>query len=367
MGGKWRTKLSQSDRVYGVLREGILDARVLPGEKLASLRQLATDLGAGTSPVHRALTRLETEGYVVRRHGSGTYVLDRSAQLDPLHGAVLCMSASGHVFAEMAALLHKRLHDLGMLASVLDTSHGDASELLRRAVLSPARSLILRGGGGFPFDALQRAELRSKCALAVITWESDLLLDRVHRILVDYAAGNRLLADHLWTAGHRRLLITAPDNMLWAAGLWDGRGVCPPEKNRIGTGLAGLWTSRGGRATQLSCQYERAKGSALNEYELSRILTGHDAPTAVVGLRDVDAWCVHEAIRQLWPGALKRLTFVGDGDTPFSQSSWPPFTTLNWNLDMIADLACGILRDVMAGQTFPKPVVRLIPPRLVVR
>jgi DNA-binding LacI/PurR family transcriptional regulator len=117
----------------------------------------------------------------------------------------------------------------------------------------------------------------------------------------------------------------------------------------------------------LTCQFGRPKGPAFDETELVGILAGRDAPTAVVGLRDVDAWCVREDLRENWPEALERLTFVGDGDTPWSQTSHPPFTTLNWNLDRIADLAAGIIRAVQAGKTFKKPVAHLIPPRLVAR
>lgn len=367
MGGRWRKKLSQTDRVYGMLREDILDAHLLPDEKLPSLHQLAGRLCVGEFPVRRAMARLEAEGYVARRHGSGTYVLDRSAQLEPLHSVVLCMSATGHVHTEMAALLHGRLHDLGMLSSVLDTDHGDATELLHRALRSPARFLILKGGGSFPFDVVQRADLRSKCAVAVIAWESDTQRDRMHRILVDHAAGSRLLADHLWSAGHRRLLMAAPDNMLWHAAQWDGQGACPEEENRQGAGFAGLWIRRGGRVTQLPCLYERAKGPACDKTQLYGRVSGRDAPTAVVGMRDVDVFAVREMLRATCPEALDRLTFVGDGDTPWSRTSYPPFTTLNWNLDMIADLACGILRNVMAGKTFEEPVAHMIPPRLVVR
>ena len=87
----------------------------------------------------------------------------------------------------------------------------------------------------------------------------------------------------------------------------------------------------------------------------------------MVGLRDVDAWDVRESLRRFCPESLQRLTFVGNADTPWSRVSYPPFTTLNWNLEEIADLTCGIIRDIEAGKSFARPVVRLIPPRLVVR
>lgn len=367
MGGKWQNKRSQTDRVYGLLRDDILAARVLPGERLPSRRRIATDLGAGEFPVQRALERLAAERYVIRRHGSGTYVLDRSAQFDPQHGAVLCMHATGHMFGELTALLCGRLHDLGMLASVLDTSHGDAAEFLDRALRSPARFVLLSGSHWSPTEILSRYNLENKCVIIVLDCHEDTRLDHVHRIAVDYAAGSRLLADHMWMAGHRRLLLIGNSDMLWCATQWNGQGACPAEWNRPGTGLEGLWTRRGGQATRLTCQFEGPKGPVFDEGALSGILAGRDAPTVLAGLRDVDTWCVREALRQTWPEALRRLTFIGDGDTPWSLTSHPPFTTLNCNLALIADLAYGIIRDVQAGKTFKKPVAHLIPPRLVAR
>jgi len=367
MGGKWRNKLSQTDQVYGLLLGGILGARFVSGGKLPPLRKLALRLGVGVFPVRRALIMLEAEGYVVRRHGSGTYVRDRCDHLDALHGAILCMPASGHVYAEMAALFHRRLHDLGILATVLDTEHGNITGLLQRALRSPARFLLLKGGGEFPGHVLENANLQNKCIIAVIAWDAPIRHNQVHRLLVDHAEGSRRLADYLWSNGHRRILIVAPPSMLWAAGQWEGRGVCPPEQNVLGAGLARLWSRRGGRVDQLPCHFEREKGPAFNENHLLDILNASDFPTAVVGLRDVDAWCVRETLRRLWPEMLQWVTFVGNGDTPWSRTAQPPFTTLNWNLERIADLACDIIREVQGGKTFPTAVLRLIPPLLVAR
>jgi DNA-binding LacI/PurR family transcriptional regulator len=271
------------------------------------------------------------------------------------------------VFGGLAGLLVTRLHDLGLLASVLDMGHGNAAELLRRVQYSEARFVILHAGAHFPFAALEPNALAQRHVVAVIAWESDTLLDRVHRVLVDHAAASRVVEDHLWAAGHRHVLLAGPDDMIARARLWNGRGNCPGSLNVQGTGFEARWIRRGGRAASLVSHHEGVAVPACDGRRLLALLDGPCAPTAIVGLRDVDAWDVRETLRRVRPDALQRLAFVGSGDTPWSRTSHPPFTTLNWQLDEIADLACGVIRDIEAGMPFPKPLVRGLAPRLVVR
>lgn len=363
-----KNTISLRDVAINTLKAELNAGRWPVGSKMPSLRALARRFGCSLCPVQAAVAALEEQGYVEQRHGSGTYVLPPPRAFRMADTAMLMTEVSGHVYGELTALLVNRLHDLGLFASTLDTAHEDVATLLRRASFSGARFLLTHAGQHFPFDALQPRSLDRKHLIAIIAWESDLFLDRVHRILVDHAAASRLLAEHLWEAGHRRVLLAGPDSMLRLANRWDGQGVCPTKYNLQGIAFAALWGRLGGRIATLEVQHEAPSVMAPAAVQrLCAPVDDPDSPTVVVGMRDVDAWDVRETLRSLRPETLDRLTFVGNGDTPWSQTSHPPFTTLNWNLDQIADLACGIIRDVEEGKPFDEPVVRLIPPRLVVR
>jgi DNA-binding GntR family transcriptional regulator len=63
-----RTPLS--DQIYEILKERILDQHVLPGARL-NIDALARDLGASSSPLREALSRLEAERLVVSAPFSG--------------------------------------------------------------------------------------------------------------------------------------------------------------------------------------------------------------------------------------------------------------------------------------------------------
>ncbi len=355
------------ERVFAAIRDEIVTGVYPVNTRLPALRHLSERFHASLSPVYKAMLQLEDEGYVERRHGSGIYVRERPAELRMHDSAMLCMQATGHVYSDLTSLLHDRLHSLGLFASVLDMGHGDAVELLRQAQYSEARFLIVHGGPHFRYDALEPKALARKQVIAVLAWESDRFLDQVHRIVIDQVAGSRLVADYLLDTGHRHVLLAGTDNMLARATAWDGQGQCPPQHNVQGAEFISEWNARGGRVTPFECIHERSQRPPFDAKQLLAILDADDPPTAIFGLRDVDAWDIREGLRRLRPSAIDRLTLVGDGDTPWSQASHPPFMSLSWNLQEVTDLVCGIIDEVEKGKSFATPVVHHIAPRLMVR
>ncbi|MDC3955529.1 PLP-dependent aminotransferase family protein [Polyangium jinanense] len=59
---------------YDALRGAILEGRLRPGARLPSTRDLAEQLGVARGTVVAAFGQLAAEGYIVGRHGSGTFV-----------------------------------------------------------------------------------------------------------------------------------------------------------------------------------------------------------------------------------------------------------------------------------------------------
>jgi GntR family transcriptional regulator / MocR family aminotransferase len=63
-------------QIYSGFRTAILSGRLGPGERLPSTRSLATELAISRLPVLMAFQQLLSEGYLVGKVGSGTYVAD---------------------------------------------------------------------------------------------------------------------------------------------------------------------------------------------------------------------------------------------------------------------------------------------------
>lgn len=66
------------DQLYRAIRRCILDGRAAAGARLPSSRALAADLGVSRTTALLAIEQLRAEGYVVARHGAGTFIAERS-------------------------------------------------------------------------------------------------------------------------------------------------------------------------------------------------------------------------------------------------------------------------------------------------
>ena len=70
-----------AQQIEEILRERLLQGVYAPEERMPSEERLAKELGVSRASVRTAMTRLETEGYVDRRHGDGTYPCQRALDI----------------------------------------------------------------------------------------------------------------------------------------------------------------------------------------------------------------------------------------------------------------------------------------------
>jgi DNA-binding FadR family transcriptional regulator len=71
------------------LRRAIESGTLAPGARLPPLRELAVEVGVNANTLRAAYAKLEADGLIETRHGSGTYVTGTAARRDlsPLVGA----------------------------------------------------------------------------------------------------------------------------------------------------------------------------------------------------------------------------------------------------------------------------------------
>lgn len=94
--------------IYEQVRDGLRSLMVTgvlaAGEKLPSVRSLATELAINPNTIQRAYSQLETEGYVYTVSGRGTFVCEAP-------GAEPAAAGGGH---RRVQPLMEELRDLGM-------------------------------------------------------------------------------------------------------------------------------------------------------------------------------------------------------------------------------------------------------------
>lgn len=83
------------DQLRTAVIDAVRDARLPPGTRLPTVRELAGELGLAANTVARAYRELETAGIIETRGRRGTFV----ARRDPTDNA---MAAAAHAYAEVA-------------------------------------------------------------------------------------------------------------------------------------------------------------------------------------------------------------------------------------------------------------------------
>jgi DNA-binding LacI/PurR family transcriptional regulator len=92
------------------------------------------------------------------------------------------------------------------------------------------------------------------------------------------------------------------------------------------------------------------KGMILDEEKFLSFFDEPDPPTAIFGLRDVEAWLAQDTLlrrRSEWKG---EVDIVGYGNTTWSEAGHPPIPTVDFNLPQIVKGAMKVLDDIRADE-----------------
>ena len=135
------SRSSLVDAAESSLRERLAPGRARPGDRLPPEQDLAKTLGVSRGTVRLALERLESNGEIVRRQGSGTFV--GRVAVPP------AFSAGLEVLESYASLAHRQGKALtvrnleieqaripGYIAEALDLRRGARAPLIQRTLLA---------------------------------------------------------------------------------------------------------------------------------------------------------------------------------------------------------------------------------------
>src|SRR5437879_877894 len=122
-----------SQQIADRLRAAILTRKIVPGEKLPSGPQLASQYGVAKMTIQQAINTLREEGLVVSRRGSGVYARERPGRPVGLRPHLEQAFESAQVTVDFIGFSGETLH--GAIAEPLDR--------IREGLLRP-ESLTLR-------------------------------------------------------------------------------------------------------------------------------------------------------------------------------------------------------------------------------
>jgi len=138
------TRRSLRHRLAEELRGRIVSGEWRPGERLPSEPKLARRESVSRSSMRAAITMLEEEGYVNRRHGSGTYVSHRPALASDLgrNFGVSSLIASLGLEPGSVEQTYGTEPASQSVAAALDVPPGEPVSVLRRVRTANGRRVV---------------------------------------------------------------------------------------------------------------------------------------------------------------------------------------------------------------------------------
>ncbi len=349
--------------VFDHVHQGILRGRYRPGSRIPTEKELASRFEASRMTVSRALRDLQNQGFLLRRHGAGTFVQDHQRRATGTVGLMFPDFPGFHasMFDAMTVELTRQVQAAGYGLFLGDPLHGGVDVVLRHPekacdpYLARRVSCVFFTPVELPADQmavnLQIIEIFERERIPVVLVDRD-ICDFPERsqhdlIGVDNFGAAYVLTQHLLSLGHRRIhfagtsavAATVTARILGYQAALIRHGIVPEPG----------WVHRGD--PRLLEFVQQMKLDAVDAFlcsndHVAAMLMRH---FAALGVRVPDDVAV-----------------VGFDDTPFAPLLAPPLTTVR---QPAADLGAEAVRTMLERLTNPGIAPREVrlPCKLVIR
>ncbi len=114
---KFRSDLPIYSQLVEQIKLGIVSAKLLPGERLMSVRDMATEAGVNPNTMQRALQELERDGMVYSQRTTGRFVTENMQVIErakkkfaeeQIRSFLEAMKKLGYQWEEILALLKEK-------------------------------------------------------------------------------------------------------------------------------------------------------------------------------------------------------------------------------------------------------------------
>ena len=122
MDWKFRSDLPIYSQLVEQIKLGIVSAKLLPGERLMSVRDMATEAGVNPNTMQRALQELERDGMVYSQRTAGRFVTENMQVIErakkkfaeeQIRSFLEAMKKLGYQWEEILALLKEKEEENG--------------------------------------------------------------------------------------------------------------------------------------------------------------------------------------------------------------------------------------------------------------
>jgi GntR family transcriptional regulator, arabinose operon transcriptional repressor len=346
--------------IYEQLLEEINAEKFAQGARLPSEAELCERFSTSRITVAKALQRLQFEGVVYRRAGSGTYLRIREKMASLQFGLLIPDLGKTEIFEPICkGMMRSTAEDSISLfwgqTSASDSTRAEDAERLCRQFLQQkvagvffAPIEFLEGGERVNFRLV--ASLRA-AKIPVV------LLDRSHEkypkqsdldlVGIDNHRAGLVLANHLWNHGARRIVFAARHH----------------SANTILERIAGYETA-------LHLQRSEYPGHVFlgdveNESAVEQMISS-EKPDGIICGNDITAAAMMGTLIKIGIAIPKRIRLVGIDDVAYARYLPVPLTTIHQDCESIGSIAMMLMLDRVRNPQ-RKAIDARVPFELVVR
>jgi DNA-binding LacI/PurR family transcriptional regulator len=340
----------------------IASGQVQPGERLPSVRQLADHLGINLHTVRAAYRKLEAEGLVATRHGSGTVVLE----YDPFRIAQQVSNMRTHTVGVLVPRLSNPFYP-AFLQGVEDVARENHTLLficntdddpatgrayLDQLVAKQVDGLIV-APCGLKFDRQTNPTSVGQTDSSIPIVYVDRPDETGYVVLLDSEGAGHTATKHLIEHGHRLIgLVTCY--------------LDSPTVRQSYQGYVRALDSAGLTERPDLIAIAPAFTIAAGREAAHQLLDNSTPPTAIFAAADVLAVGVMQSIKERGFRTPGNIALVGYNDLDIASLVEPPLTTVATPVRDLGTIAMRTLQRLIAGETVEERQITL-PTRLVIR
>jgi GntR family transcriptional regulator of arabinose operon len=352
-------KISKYEKVREAIRSKILDGTYPKDSCLPTEFQLVDEFGVSRITVIKALGQLQDEGLLRRIQGSGTYVLDpdEGKSSKPVRVGVF-LTFKGHVVDEMARAVIASIQARGAQAlcvdiMALDNDPGAVQKSVEDFFKDGVDRFLVDGLWDFPHAALAEVAKRGARVSYVLRCENELDFNFGYSVTDDFEGG-RMVAEHLFSLGHRNIVFVPNDEKVLTH---------DSTTSRILKGLRFAMADKKLNSSNLSVIPWNNPDNSSDEAKLKlrQALDLKNHPTAICTTADYIAVKVCNSLRRWGFSVPEDISVTGYFDTPWATHHDPKLTSVSIDPPRLAELAVNALFSKILPGNPPLPRLKLIP------
>lgn len=205
-----------TEEVKSFVLDYIRKNKIASGERLPSLRIIAADSGSSMPTVQRAIAMLVSEGHLISKIGSGTFVAEKYSPDSNLVGVVSphVDNHVGNFISDATISIKEKLQNAGYCPILLEPPSGtwgparseEELKLIKRFLEIGVCGLIV--DASVPADSPVWARLKQLAVPVVCFNNCDNSYD-LNYVSTDNYAGGAMAARHFIERGHKKIAVVA--------------------------------------------------------------------------------------------------------------------------------------------------------------